>query len=262
MSQRLDQVLVQLGLVDSRTKAQRRISAGDVLVDGVVVWKPSAPVGPNAAVQLVGGKEYVSRGGTKLDAALEKFEVSVSGLRVLDVGASTGGFTEVCLNRGARHVVALDVGHAQIHESLRNDSRVTVFEGVNARHLTPEWWEHNQGGSIDLVVIDVSFISLTHVIPPVVATVGVVPWVCLVKPQFEVGRTRIAGGIATNPADHETAVAQVVACVEAKGLQLSAMMVSPITGESGNREYLCWFEPTSSSNQTQWTRTIHELTHS
>jgi 23S rRNA (cytidine1920-2'-O)/16S rRNA (cytidine1409-2'-O)-methyltransferase len=262
MRQRLDQVLVALGLADSRTKAQRRISAGDVTVDGVVIWKPATQVNLDSRVQLAGGTEFVSRGGTKLDAAMEEFNLSVSGLRVLDVGASTGGFTEVCLNRGASHVVALDVGHGQIHKNLKNDSRVTIFEGVNARHLTPEWWEKHEGGRIDLVVIDVSFISLTQVIPAVVATIGVVPWVCLVKPQFEVGRTRIAGGIATKPADHETAVGQVVACAEAEGLQLRAIMVSPITGESGNREYLCLFGPTSSSNQTQWTRTIHELTHS
>jgi 23S rRNA (cytidine1920-2'-O)/16S rRNA (cytidine1409-2'-O)-methyltransferase len=262
MHQRLDQLVVSLGLVDSRTKAQRRISAGDVQVDGVVVLKPATLVAADSHVELVGDVEFVSRGATKLKAALDQFELSVTGLRVLDVGASTGGFTEMCLSRGASHVVALDVGHDQLHHGVRSDPRVKVFEGINARHLTPEWWQENDGGVIDLVVIDVSFISLTQVIPAVVRTVGLTPWVCLVKPQFEVGRTKVVGGIAPHPADHENAVTAVVEVCRSEGLELGGILVSPITGELGNREYLCWFEPTPSSNQTQWTRTIHELTHS
>lgn len=261
MHQRLDQRVVSLGLVDSRTKAQRRISAGDVLVDGVVVLKPATLVAVDSDVHLVGEVEFVSRGATKLQAALDQFELSVEGLRILDVGASTGGFSEVCLSRGARHVVALDVGHDQLHDNVRTDPRVTVFEGINARHLTPEWWQEHDGGVIDLVVIDVSFISLTQVIPAVVKTVGLTPWVCLVKPQFEVGRTKVVGGIAPHPADHENAVTAVVEACRSVGLGLGGIMVSPITGELGNREYLCWFEPTPSSNQTQWSKTIHELTH-
>ena len=262
MADRLDQYLVAHGLVETRTKAQRRIGAGDVTVNGHVVTKVSTPVPDGAEVLVRGAVDYVGRGALKLEAALHQWDISVEGLRVLDIGASTGGFTQVLLNHQAAHVLALDVGHNQIHHTLRTDPRVTVWEGVNARTLTPEWWIEHQGGVVDCVVVDVSFISLAQIIPPVVHTVGLTPWVCLVKPQFEVGRTRVHDGLSTNPDDHEQALNQVIEVAERVGLYLGGVMASPITGEAGNREYLCWFDPTPSRNQTQWTHVIREVVHS
>lgn len=262
MSVRLDQFLVAEGLVESRTKAQRRISAGEVLVDGAVVNKVSTPVLDGAVVTVSDTKPNVSRGSIKLTAALDSWDFAVRGLRFLDVGASTGGFTQVLLEHEARHVVALDVGHDQIHESLRHDPRVTVWEGVNARNLTPEWWADRDGGPIDSVVVDVSFISLALIIPPVVATIGLSPWLCLVKPQFEVGRTKVVDGVARNPDDHEAVLTRVCEVAFDVGLHVAGLQASPITGEAGNREYLCWFEPTPRRNQTQWSHVISELAHS
>lgn len=262
MSWRLDQYLVARGLVESRTKAQRRISAGEVFVDGAVVSKVSAVVSNGSVVTVSDTAAYVSRGAIKLKAAFAQWDIDVSGLRVLDVGASTGGFTQVLLENNADHVIALDVGHAQIHHSLRRDPRVTVWEGVNARNLTPEWWADRDGGHIDCVVVDVSFISLAHIIPPVVATIGLTPWVCLVKPQFEVGRTKVADGLARNPDDHAAALTTVCGIGLDLGLHVAGLQASPITGEAGNREYLCWFEPTPRRNQTQWRHLINEVAHS
>jgi 23S rRNA (cytidine1920-2'-O)/16S rRNA (cytidine1409-2'-O)-methyltransferase len=262
MPLRLDQFLVAEGLVESRTKAQRRISAGEVFIDGAVVNKVSTVVPDGSVVTLSDTALHVSRGAIKLEAALDLFELDVRGLRVLDVGASTGGFTQVLLERGAQHVVALDVGHGQIHHSLRQDPRVTVWEGVNARNLTPEWWADEEGGAIDCVVVDVSFISLAHIIPGVVTTIGVTPWICLVKPQFEVGRTKVVDGLARNRDDHETVLSTVCQVGVDVGLHVAGLAVSPITGEAGNREYLCWFDPTPRRNQTQWSHRIKQLAHS
>ncbi len=262
MPLRLDQLLVREGLVESRTKAQRRISAGEVFVDGAVVNKVSTVVPDGCVVTLSDTAVYVSRGAIKLEAALDLFELDVRGLRVLDVGASTGGFTQVLLERGAQHVVALDVGHDQIHHSLRQDPRVTVWEGVNARNLTPEWWADGEGGDIDCVVVDVSFISLAHIIPSVVATIGITPWICLVKPQFEVGRTKVVDGLARNRDDHEEVLTRVCQVGLDLGLHVAGLEISPITGEAGNREYLCWFEPIPRRNQTQWSQVVKQLAHS
>ena len=262
MANRLDLFLVTQGFVETRTKAQRRITAGDVTLNGEVVTKVSTPVPDGAEVLIRDAVEYVGRGAVKLEAALSQWGISVEGLRVLDIGASTGGFTQVLLNNTAAHVIALDVGHNQIHHSVRTDPRVTVWEGVNARNLSPEWWSEHQGGHIDYVVVDVSFISLAQIIPPVVDTVGLTPWVCLVKPQFEVGRTRIHEGLSTNLDDHALALHQVIEVAQGVGLHPVGVMASPITGEAGNREYLCWFDPTPSRNQTQWTHVIRELVHS
>lgn len=262
MADRLDQYLVAHGLVETRTKAQRRIDAGDVTVNGQVVTKVSTPVPDDAEVLVRGSVDFVGRGALKLEAALKQWDISIGGLRVLDIGASTGGFTQVLLTHKAAHVVALDVGHDQIHHSLRSDPRVTVWEGVNARTLSPHWWSEHKGGHIDFIVVDVSFISLIQIIPPVVDTVGLTPWVCLVKPQFEVGRTRVHDGLSTNPDDHEQALNQVIESAQRVGLHPVGVMASPITGEAGNREYLCWFDPTPSRNQTQWTHVIREVVHS
>jgi 23S rRNA (cytidine1920-2'-O)/16S rRNA (cytidine1409-2'-O)-methyltransferase len=260
--QRLDQALVARGLIETRTKAQRRIDAGDVAVDGVVTTKPSLSVGPDSVIELSGDRDYVGRGAYKLLAALERWDLTVEGCLAVDLGASTGGFTEVLIERGAHHVVAIDVGRDQMHSSLRDDSRVTLCEGVNARYLDRQWWEETHGGDVEWVVADLSFISLTQVIPAAAGAFGSSSWIVLVKPQFEVGRTAISEGIAEDPAGHESALHAVIASAEGSGLFLQGIMVSPITGEAGNREYLCWLSPTSGKNQTQWSQQIHELTHS
>jgi 23S rRNA (cytidine1920-2'-O)/16S rRNA (cytidine1409-2'-O)-methyltransferase len=260
--QRLDQALVARGLVETRTKAQRRIDAGDVAVDGVVITKPSLSISPDSVIELAGAKDYVGRGAYKLLAALEQWDLTVEGALAVDLGASTGGFTEVLLERGAQHVVAIDVGRDQLHSSLRDDSRVTLCEGVNARYLDRQWWEETRGGDVEWVVADLSFISLTQVIPAAAGAFGPSSWIVLVKPQFEVGRTAISEGIAEDRAGHGSALRAVIASAESSGLFLREIMVSPITGEAGNREYLCWLSPTSGKNQTQWSQQIHEVTHS
>jgi 23S rRNA (cytidine1920-2'-O)/16S rRNA (cytidine1409-2'-O)-methyltransferase len=261
-NQRLDQALVARGIVETRTKAQRRIDAGDVAVDGVVITKPSVSVGEDNVIEVVGQRDYVGRGAHKLIAALDAWKLDVRGLLAVDLGASTGGFTEVLLERGARHVVAIDVGRDQLHASLRGDSRVTLCEGVNARYLEREWWEKTHGGAVDWVVADLSFISLTQIVPAVARALGPSSWIILIKPQFEVGRGAITEGIAQDPAGHETAVRAVITAAENSGLVLHGIIASPITGEAGNREYLCWLSPTSGKNQTQWSQQIHEVTHS
>ena len=259
---RLDQALVTRGLVESRTKAQRRIDAGDVSVGGSIQTKHAFPVDDDAAIVMSGEEDYVGRGALKLLAALDEWNLDVRGSTSIDLGASTGGFTQVLLERGAREVVAVDVGHGQLHPSLVGDPRVTLCEGVNARYLTSEWRESLGLASIDWIVADLSFISLTHIFGPVTEALGPASWVCLVKPQFEVGRTGVTGGIVTDPASHVDAVKAVIHAAGECGLFLAGLMSSPITGEAGNREYLCWFTPTRGRNQTQWSEHIHHVTHS
>ena len=259
MAERLDVALVARGVSESRTKAQRRISQGDVWVNGICVTKTSHPVSTDDEIVLAGGSDDVGRGAVKLRAALTQWDCDVAGRQVLDIGASTGGFTEVLLTAGAAQVVALDVGHGQLHPRLREDPRFRALDGVNIKGVTPVWWESVGGGDIDFIVADVSFVSLTHVLPPVVALWGLVPWVVLVKPQFEVGRTHISGGIARDPLDHERALATVLRCAEGLGLECGGIIESPITGEAGNREYLCWLTPTTSENPPQWSERIHHL---
>ena len=258
---RLDQALTRLGLVESRTKAQRLIADGDVLVNGVVHTKPSTEVIDSDILELASGHEYVGRAARKLIEALDRWHIDVSGASCLDVGASTGGFTEVLLERGARSVVALDVGHDQLHPRLREDSRVLSFEGVNARNLTPGWWSEHDLPVVSIVVADVSFISLTQILPSVHSCAPGAEWVVLIKPQFEVGRERVAGGIVTQAVDRERAIHRVMECAEGLGLVVHGILPSPIAGESGNHEYLCWLSSGKSANQTQWTQLIHDLTH-
>jgi 23S rRNA (cytidine1920-2'-O)/16S rRNA (cytidine1409-2'-O)-methyltransferase len=259
---RLDQALVTRGLVESRTKAQRRIDAGDVSVGGSIQTKHAFPVDDDVAIVMSGEEDYVGRGALKLLAALNEWNLDVRGSTSIDLGASTGGFTQVLLERGAREVVAVDVGHGQLHPSLVGDPRVTLCEGVNARYLTAEWRESLGLASIDWIVADLSFISLTHIFAPVTEALGPASWVCLVKPQFEVGRTGVTEGIVTDPASHVDAVKAVIHEAGECGLFLAGLMSSPITGEAGNREYLCWFTPTRGRNQTQWSEHIHHVTHS
>src|SRR5258706_4851401 len=233
---RLDVLVVARGLAPSRERAQALILAGQVTVDGQRVTKAGAPVADAAAIALVlPDHPYVGRGGIKLAHALDTFAVAAHGRRALDVGASTGGFTDVLLQRGARDVIALDVGHGQLDWKLRNDPRVLVREGLNARRLTPGDLPHK----VDVVSVDVSFISLRHILPTIPALLnegGDV--IVLVKPQFEAGRRQVGkGGIVSDSAVHEQVLASVAEAAGRSGFAKRAMTPSPITGRSGNREF-------------------------
>jgi 23S rRNA (cytidine1920-2'-O)/16S rRNA (cytidine1409-2'-O)-methyltransferase len=234
---RLDQLLVERDLAPSRARAQSLILAGLVRVEGAVVDKAGKAVAPDAAVEIVAADHpWVSRGGVKLAAALDAFSVSPAGKRCLDVGASTGGFTHVLLERGAAQVVALDVGRGQLDWRLRQDPRVVVKEGVNARYVARE----ELPGPFGLITVDVSFISLRLVLPALVQLLfegG--DLVVLVKPQFEAGRTQVAkGGVVRDPVVREGAIEGVLAAARELGLDCVARIPSPIPGPAGNVEEL------------------------
>ena len=237
---RLDAVLVQRGLAPSRERARAVIMAGQVRVDGVAVTKPGTAIAEDAEVQLEApAHPYVGRGGIKLAHALDAFAIPVEGRAALDVGASTGGFTDVLLQRGARAVVALDVGHGQLDWKLRTDPRVVVLERVNARALTAAQLPA-QLMPFQLATIDVSFISLRHifpVLPPLLADDGDI--VALVKPQFEAGRSEVGkGGIVRDEMVHARVIDEVTAAAGALGLSRTGLTESPITGAEGNHEFL------------------------
>ncbi|MGA3189032.1 MAG: TlyA family RNA methyltransferase [Bryobacteraceae bacterium] len=237
MKHRLDQLVLERGLADSREKAQALILAGQVIVNGQKSSKPGHSIADDARIDLLERMPYVSRGGYKLAAALDHFSINVTNWTCLDVGASTGGFTDCLLQRGAAQVWAIDVGHGQFDWKLRNDPRVVVQEGVNARYLAPA----DYPVKFDLAVCDASFISTTLLIPAI-APLLVSPrrMIVLVKPQFEVGRADIGkGGIVRDPALHEFACARVRNAVAALGLD-SAIIPSPILGTEGNREFLLY----------------------
>jgi 23S rRNA (cytidine1920-2'-O)/16S rRNA (cytidine1409-2'-O)-methyltransferase len=241
---RIDKLLVDRGLAESRTKAQALVMAGVVLADEQRVNKPSDTVAPDAQLRLKGGDDptsrYVGRGGVKLETALRDFELSVEGLTCLDVGASTGGFTDCLLQHGASHVIALDVGHNQIDYRLRTDSRVEVREGVNARYLQPD----DFSARFDLVVMDVSFISATKIMPAIVPLLQETGrLITLIKPQFEVGRGEVGkGGIVRDPEKHARVIAEVNRAAQELGLQLKKVIESPIHGADGNVEFLALYE--------------------
>ena len=233
---RLDVLMVERGLVPSRERARALILARQVSVDGQVVDKAGAPVDEAASLELaVPDHPYVGRGGIKLAHALDAFGINVAGRSALDIGASTGGFTDVLLQRGVARVIALDVGHGQLDWKLRNDPRVVVREGVNARNLEPD----DVPDTVDLVTIDVAFISLGHIFPalPRVLQHGA-DIVALVKPQFEAGREEVGkGGLVTDPAVHDAVVARVTEKAAAAGFTRRGFTPSPITGATGNREF-------------------------
>ena len=241
--ERIDKLLVDRGLAESRTKAQALIMSGVVLVNEQRVDKPSQQFDPNSVVRVKGGDDptsrYVGRGGLKLEAALREFQIDVDGLVCLDVGASTGGFTDCLLQHDAKKVVAIDVGHNQIDWRLRNDPRVEIREGVNARYLQPEDFSQK----FDLAVIDVSFISVTKVLPAVVPLIGERgSIVTLVKPQFEVGRGEVGGGgIVRDPEKRLRAVEEVKTAAISLGLKVVNTIESPIQGAEGNIEFLVHF---------------------
>jgi 23S rRNA (cytidine1920-2'-O)/16S rRNA (cytidine1409-2'-O)-methyltransferase len=233
---RLDVLVVEQGLAGSRERARAMILAGQVTVDGRVVSKAGTDVDRASRIDVIAPDHpYVSRGGIKLAHALDVFSISVQDRHALDIGASTGGFTDVLLQRGARDVVALDVGHGQLDWKLRQDSRVIVKEGVNARALTAADVPH----AVDVVTIDVAFISLRHIFPALVPfLIPNADIVALVKPQFEAGRVEVGkGGVITDPAVHDAVVARVTDDACAEGFRRIAVTPSPITGAAGNREF-------------------------
>jgi len=234
---RIDKLLVNQGHFESRERAQRSILAGEVLVEERVIDKPGTLVKPNAAVRVIAQEKYVGRGGYKLEAALDHFAINTTDLLCLDVGASTGGFTDCLLQRGVRQVIAIDVGHNQMAWTIRSDPRVEVREGLNARVLGPELI----GTTVQLAVIDVSFISLTLVLPPILRCVevgGLV--VALIKPQFELEPNLVGkGGIVREEQFRLRAVNKIRLFVtEQLHREWLGIIESPIQGAKGNREYL------------------------
>ncbi len=246
--ERIDKLLVERGLAESRAKAQAMVMAGIVLVNEQRVAKPSELIAPEARVRIKGADDptarYVGRGGLKLEAALNEFKVDVENLSCLDVGASTGGFTDCLLQRGALRVVTIDVGHNQLDWRLRKDSRVDVREGVNARYLKPEDFDYK----FDLAVMDVSFISATKIMPaivPLLTNAG--RMILLIKPQFEVGRGEVgSGGIVRDAAKHARVVDEVNRAATELGLRVRGVIESPIRGGDGNIEFLSLYEKPNS----------------
>ncbi len=241
---RIDKLLVERGLAESRTKAQALVMAGVILVNEQRIDKPSETVRADARIRIKGGDDptsrYVGRGGLKLEKALRDFEIDVKGFDCLDVGASTGGFTDCLLQNGARQVIALDVGHNQIDWRLRTDPRVEVREGVNARNLQP----NDFSTAFDLVVMDVSFISATKVLPALVPLLK--PngrMIVLIKPQFEVGKGEVGkGGIVRDTQKHARVIEEVNRAAESLGLDAQKVIESPIKGADGNIEFLALYQ--------------------
>jgi 23S rRNA (cytidine1920-2'-O)/16S rRNA (cytidine1409-2'-O)-methyltransferase len=252
MRNRLDKLLLERGLAPSRERAQALILAGRVLVNEQKIEKPGAPVDDAALLRVLGeDQRYVSRGGLKLETALSRWQIDLQGRQCVDIGASTGGFTDCMLQHGAARVIAVDTGYGQIAEGLRRDPRVSLLERTNARYLKPG----DLGSGISFVSMDVSFISATLVLPAVVAAVrgtaentleaAVVEAVILVKPQFEAGREQVGkGGIVHDPAAHQFAIDRVRTAVQDLGAMHTEITDSPILGggegAKGNREFLLY----------------------
>ena len=234
--ERLDQLLVSRGLVESRALAQRMIMAGQVRLEGQLVLQPSTRVAPDAAVEMISAPRFVSRGGEKLEAALQQFRLQPAGWVCADVGASTGGFTDCLLQHGADRVYAIDVGHGQLHWRLRNDPRVVLMERKNARTLSelPE--------PIRLATVDVSFISLRLILPSVAGwLVAGGEVVALVKPQFEAGRRQVGkGGVVKDPGTHQQVLFEILEFAIVAGLAPQGLIRSPLVGPKGNVEFLAW----------------------
>ena len=238
---RLDVALVERGLFDSREKARRAIMAAQVLLDGQPSTKPGTLIPAHARLEVTAKEKYVGRGGYKLEAALDSFQIDPAGRICADFGASTGGFTDCLLQRGAARVFALDVGHGQLDWRLRQDPRVDVREGVNVRHLKPDELDPLP----NLAVADVSFISLTLIFPAVFALLPPESdMVALIKPQFELSKADVGrGGIVREEADRLRAVEKIRAYIENSGHRWISLITSPITGRDGNVEYLAHLKP-------------------
>lgn len=259
---RLDAALAMRGLARSRTHAASLIADGLVSVDGRPVVKPSTPVLDTAEITVAGADHYVGRAAHKLIAALDGFDIAVDGRLALDMGASTGGFTQVLRERGARSVLAVDVGHDQLAASVAADPGVVLVEGYNVRHMTPDNLRvaTGQPQAPDLVVGDLSFISLELVLPAVAAVAApAADIVLLVKPQFEVGRTAVRGGLVTDPATRADAVARVAWSAWDSGLGMLGILPSPILGTHGNTEYLVHLAPGRGTDPSEWSERINAL---
>lgn len=263
MTRRLDAELATRGLARSRTHAATLIADGAVSVDGRAVVKPSHPVGSDAHLVVASADHYVSRAAHKLVAALDAFEVPVSGRDAVDMGASTGGFTQVLRERGAHPVIAVDVGHGQLAPEVAADAGVVLVEGYNVRHMTPATLADAAGRPVVPGVLtgDLSFISLTHVLPAVAAVVDEgTDVVLLVKPQFEVGRTAVRGGLVTDAGQRSDAVSQVLWTAWDCQLGTRGIIASPLPGTHGNREYLVHLGLRAGAIPTEWESTVTELT--
>lgn len=238
--ERLDSLLVGRGLVESREQAQRLILAGDVTVDGAVRDKPGQRIPLESVIEVRQGLPYVSRGGLKLAAALDAFDLAVAGLVAVDVGASTGGFTDCLLQRGAERVYAVDVGYGQLAWKLRSDPRVIALERTNVRYL--EQLPDNE--LADLAVIDASFISLALVLPATLRLLKpVAQVVALIKPQFEAGKEQVGkGGVVRDPRIHRRVIEEVAGLAGELGLGVAGLTVSPAPGPAGNIEFLIWLQ--------------------
>lgn len=261
MAERLDVALAARGLARSRTHAATLISQGLVTVDGRPAVRASVKVGDEQSVEVAGADHYVSRGAHKLIAALDAFEVPVAGRLALDAGASTGGFSQVLLERGAARVIAVDVGHGQLAPELAREERLESFEGVNVRSLTADQVAGLTGDAArpDLVVADLSFISLPQVLPALRATaVPEADFVLLVKPQFEVGRTGVREGIVHDAGLRADALTGVLWAGFDLGLGTAGAIASPIAGSHGNREFLVHLTQRG-TNPTEWLDRAQEL---
>jgi len=259
---RLDSALAERGIARSRTHAARLIADGSVTVDGVTAFKASLRVRDEQVIAVTASDHYVSRAAHKLIAALDAFEVDPAGRVAIDAGASTGGFSQVLLERGAAHVLAIDVGHGQLASEIQDNGALTMIEGFNIRDITGEW-VRSQLHSPEfptLVVGDLSFISLRTVLPPLVGAVGTdADYVLLVKPQFEVGRTGIREGIVHDGGLRADAIGGVLWVAWDLGLGTAGVISSPIAGNAGNLEYLVWLSAAGGSNPTEWTDRVNTL---
>ena len=246
---RLDQHLLEAGHFDSREKAQRAILAGQITVNGQIADKPGTRINPESEIMITGRDRYVGRGGHKLEGALSGFGIDPTGMACLDLGSSTGGFTDCLLQHWAAHVTAVDVGRGQLAWSLRQDPRVEVREGINARYLTSSDFERR----FDLIVGDLSFISLTKILPAAFQLLnqeGLM--IVLIKPQFELARADIGkGGIVRDPAARLKAVDSIRSWVVSAGHRFDGVIESPLPGTSGNREFLALLRRGDSSHPIQ-----------
>jgi len=237
---RIDSLMAEKGLVSSRAKAQALIMAGEVEINGKTVIKPGTLVSEEVAITVLEPPPFVSRGGIKLEHALDRFQLDVSGKIAADIGASTGGFTDCLLQRGASRVYAVDVGYGQLDYRLRRDSRVVVMERVNARYPFP------LPEKVDLATVDLSFISVTKVIPPVAQLLSYDGYLLvLIKPQFEAKRGEVGrGGVIKEPLLHATVLGRFIIWVVGYGFRLKGLVASPILGSSGNREFFVFLKLT------------------
>ena len=259
---RLDLLMVERGLAESRSMVQRLVMAGRVRVDGEVALKPATTINPNARVEIEHGPRFVSRGGEKLAAALLSFQIEVDGLVCADIGASTGGFTDCLLKNGAARVYSIDVGKGILHWKLRQDQRVVVMEGTNARYIErlPE--------KVDLVTVDASFISLKTLLPTIKSwfsysnkSGGITSIIALIKPQFEAGKDQASKGkgVIRDPTIHRQVLLEVLGFAQQQGFALRGLIRSPLMGPKGNVEFLTWLTIQKPNNNSSESENLEEL---